>query len=132
MTSPFEEYESLIIPCDCGEEACATWLELTPHGILAIEDADGLLLSIDLPEWLDDAMRSAMEAQAADAHVNQPLASTELSVWPEPTVEEPDLETLADWIYEGGGCEATDGCWIEEDGTCVHGHPSWLLALGLI
>jgi hypothetical protein len=33
---------------------------------------------------------------------------------------------------EDGGCEATDGCFVEPDGTCEHGQPSWLLALGLI
>ena len=29
-------------------------------------------------------------------------------------------------------CEATDGCIVEHDGTCQHGHPAWLLRLGLI
>ena len=45
--------------------------------------------------------------------------------------EPPDLETLRAWESEGG-CEATDGCWVEPDGTCPHGHPSWLLKLGYI
>ena len=31
-----------------------------------------------------------------------------------------------------GLAEATDGCVIEPDGVCEHGHPSWLLELGLI
>ena len=33
-----------------------------------------------------------------------------------------------------GGCEAAcpHGCWVEPDGTCPHGNPSWLLKLGLI
>jgi hypothetical protein len=31
-----------------------------------------------------------------------------------------------------GGCEALDGCWVEPDGTCEHGEPSWLLRLGYI
>ena len=52
--------------------------------------------------------------------------------WPEPTEEEPDLETLEEWLWEDGGCEASDGCWVEGDGICPHGHPSWLLRLGLI
>ena len=52
--------------------------------------------------------------------------------WPEPTTEKPDLEMLEDWIKEDGGCEATDGCWVEPDGVCQHGHPSWLLRLGWI
>lgn len=51
--------------------------------------------------------------------------------WPEPTTERPDIETLDEW-HSDGGCEATDGCWVEPDGVCEHGHPSWLLRLGLI
>lgn len=53
-------------------------------------------------------------------------------LWPLPTVDEPDLETLEQWMVEDSGCEATDGCFVEPDGTCPHGHPSWLLKLGLI
>jgi hypothetical protein len=44
----------------------------------------------------------------------------------------PDLETLQRWQDEEGGCEATDGCWVEPDGICSHGCKSWLLDLGLI
>jgi hypothetical protein len=46
--------------------------------------------------------------------------------------EQPDLETLIEWFTEDAGCEATDGCWVEPDGTCQHGHQSWFLVLGLI
>jgi hypothetical protein len=56
--------------------------------------------------------------------------STRLA-WPAPTTDEPDLETLEEWSADGG-CEATDGCWVEPDGTCEHLHPSWLLQLGMI
>ena len=52
-------------------------------------------------------------------------------VYPEPTEDEPDLDTLIEWM-EDGTCEATDGCTTEPDGVCPHGHPSWLLHLGLI
>jgi len=45
--------------------------------------------------------------------------------------EEPDTETLAEWMSDDG-CEAIDGCWVEPDGKCEHGQPSWLLYLGLI
>lgn len=45
--------------------------------------------------------------------------------------EPPDLETLMSWEADGY-CEATDGCVVEPDGTCTHGHRSWLLELGLI
>ena len=45
--------------------------------------------------------------------------------------EEPSEEQLAEWMEEGG-CEATDGCWVEHDGVCPHGKKSWFLELGLI
>lgn len=48
-----------------------------------------------------------------------------------PTTDTPDDETLEFWIYDGV-CEATDGCRVEPDGDCPHGHDSWLLHLGLI
>lgn len=44
----------------------------------------------------------------------------------------PDMNTLEDWMFEDGGCEATDGCWVETDGICEHGHKSWMLTMGLI
>lgn len=43
----------------------------------------------------------------------------------------PSIEQLEEWESDGG-CEATDGCWVEPDGTCEHGKRSWLLVLGLI
>ena len=51
--------------------------------------------------------------------------------WPEPTDPEPEIGTLIRWEMDGDN-EATDGCRIEPDGTCEHGHPSWLLYLGMI
>lgn len=51
--------------------------------------------------------------------------------WPEPTEPEPTFEELQDYENDGG-CEATDGCWVEPDGVCPHGHPSWLIRAGLI
>ena len=44
----------------------------------------------------------------------------------------PSLEELHRQLEEDGGCEAIDGCFVEPDGTCEHGQPSWLLALALI
>ena len=56
--------------------------------------------------------------------------------FPKPTIDEPRTseemyEVLRDVEMEGT-CEATDGCWVEPDGICEHGHPSWLLYWGLI
>jgi len=43
----------------------------------------------------------------------------------------PSIATLNRWMNDGGA-EATDGCWVEPDGTCPHGRSSWLIVLGLI
>jgi hypothetical protein len=51
----------------------------------------------------------------------------------EAEVEVPTFGDLEEWMYQGG-CEAVCeyGCWVEPDGHCEHGKPSWLLHLGLI
>jgi len=46
-------------------------------------------------------------------------------------MQEPSIEQLEEWAEEGG-CEATDGCWVEMDGHCEHGNPSWFIELYLI
>jgi len=51
--------------------------------------------------------------------------------YPKPTEDRPDMEQLEEWVFDSV-CEATDGCEVEHDGSCEHGHPSWLLRLGLI
>jgi hypothetical protein len=51
--------------------------------------------------------------------------------WPDATTEEPTLQTLMEWVDEGG-CQATDGCWLAQDAdACEHGYPSWAIVLGL-
>lgn len=52
--------------------------------------------------------------------------------WPKPTAKPPSFDEIMEMVDEDGGCEATDGCWVEPDGMCPHGHPSWLLRLGMI
>lgn len=47
------------------------------------------------------------------------------------TCKVPCVKTLEKWSNDCG-CKAVDGCWVEPDGTCDHGHPSWLLALGYV
>ena len=50
-----------------------------------------------------------------------------------PRLKPPDIGTLMQWETEGG-CEAAcpHGCWVEPDGRCPHGKPSWLIVMGLI
>jgi hypothetical protein len=51
--------------------------------------------------------------------------------YPEPTVDTPSMGEAEYWVMDGV-CEATDGCTVEPDGVCPHGHPSWLIAMGVI
>ena len=45
----------------------------------------------------------------------------------------PDVSELTEWNREGG-CECCGpcACWIEPDGECAEGFPSWLRILGYI
>ena len=43
----------------------------------------------------------------------------------------PSFKTLEEWS-NACGCESLDGCWVEPDGQCEHGYPSWLRAMNLI
>jgi hypothetical protein len=85
-----------------------------------------ILLMAKFP--IDGLLRIHESMRGAIEKINGML----LPKYPEPTTDEPDLETLEEWMIDDGGCEATDGCWVEPDGTCPHGHPSWFLRLGLI
>lgn len=48
------------------------------------------------------------------------------------TVATPDLIDIMRDSEDYGTCEATDGCTVEPDGTCPHGHQSWMIILGVI
>ena len=76
-------------------------------------------------------MRGADVLAEAVNKLDALLAELQIRLWPEPTTPQPDFETLEAWFWDGC-CEATDGCLVEPDGRCSHGHPSWLLKLGLI
>lgn len=47
------------------------------------------------------------------------------------TTPVPEVAQLEEWMSDAG-CQATDGCWVEPDGKCEHGHSSWMLHMGLI
>lgn len=51
--------------------------------------------------------------------------------YPTPTAAEPTFDELEEWVNDGVA-KATDGCYVEPDGTCEHGHPSWLLKYGIV
>jgi len=69
------------------------------------------------------------------------MTKVDCNDWPEPTwpsyfdddeEKEEYLQEQEDDAMNRGHCEATDGCMVESDGTCEHGHPSWLLREGWI
>lgn len=47
------------------------------------------------------------------------------------TVDESPIELISRWFLDVQ-CEAIDGCVVEQDGICPHGHPSLLVYFGLI
>lgn len=49
----------------------------------------------------------------------------------EPTSDYPSDEQVEEWCFDSV-VEATDGCEVEPDGWCPHGHVSWLIYLNLI
>lgn len=51
--------------------------------------------------------------------------------WPTPKEDEPEDEELSEMVFDGVA-SATDGCSVEPDGVCEHGHPSWLLRKGVM
>lgn len=57
---------------------------------------------------------------------NQPLGKPN-----RPTTKEPSQATIERWV-NNGKARATDGCWVEADGVCVHGHEAWPRYLGWI
>lgn len=47
------------------------------------------------------------------------------------TMKTPSIATLERWLNDGVA-KATDGCRVEPDGSCPHGHNSWMKVLGMI
>lgn len=105
--------------------------------LITLEENDGLCLDNEeerqqLAAILASALITASHQDPEPG--TQPVVAQQeykQSRWPTPTTERPDLETLEEW-HSDCGCEATDGCWVESDGVCEHGHPSWLLQFGMI
>lgn len=52
--------------------------------------------------------------------------------YPTPTVDQPSDDEIGAMLVDAIDTEATDGCQVEPDGLCPHGHPSWLIVLKLI
>ena len=70
-------------------------------------------------------MTDSMNAEGGD--VSQYLNDA----YPTPTTREPDIDELEMAVFDGE-CPATDGCIVETDGCCPHGHVSWLRYLGIV
>lgn len=52
--------------------------------------------------------------------------------WKRVTRKPPTLVTVARRAALSETNYATDGCKVEPDGVCQHGHPSWALVYGVI
>jgi hypothetical protein len=75
----------------------------------------------------------ASQGQSLGIPPSPATASPAIESGARPKLKPPEIETLIAREAEGG-CEAacTDHYWVEPDGVCPHGHPSWLRKLGLI
>lgn len=49
-----------------------------------------------------------------------------------PTGSRPSWDELEAMVMDYLPVEATDGCVVESDGACAHGHVSWLIYLRLV
>lgn len=78
--------------------------------------------------WFDEDIPESVE-YAYNIEGNTPARwpSTPVSSLPDPPSEDELMDMFMD-----GECTATDGCLVEPDGVCPHGHKSWLLVLGMI
>ena len=47
------------------------------------------------------------------------------------TTKVPGMRSLENMAFNGIA-RATDGCKVEPDGECYHGHSSWLVVVGVI
>jgi hypothetical protein len=70
-------------------------------------------------------LKAGLDMEAAIAHLRIKGYKAE------PCDAPPTLATMERWS-DNGIARATDGCRVEPDGTCPHGHKSWLLVLGCI
>ena len=90
-----------------------------PHKTVKIKIQDGVAEVVERPPGIEVEIVTVdpqeEKSNPCDADLSNP----------------PTIATLQEWESEGG-CEATDGCWVEPDGRCEHGCPSWLLVMGLI
>jgi len=60
-----------------------------------------------------------------------PRCAGDLSQKHKPTTKAPSLATMERWS-DSGIARASDGCKVEPDGRCPHGHSSWMRLLGII
>jgi hypothetical protein len=102
-------------------------LDLAHGELFVIDPKHQAALAYFADSWAD-ILRAQGWIEDADKCITQP------QTWPEKDepAQPPAVQDLWDWLDEYGKCLATDGCWTDVDGTCEHGHPSWLVVLGLV
>jgi hypothetical protein len=108
-------------------------------GIWAVADLDlgsGEPLIIDEPHQaalasLTDAWAEYLRAQGWIGGASKCITQQQVRSEGEETSQPPSEEELWDWLDEYGTCKTPDGCWVEPPEVCAHGHPSWLVKLGL-
>jgi hypothetical protein len=97
-------------------------------GELIVTDAKNQAALACFADFWAEVLRLQGWVGGAEKRISHPHSWPDQAASPQP----PDEATLWNWVDEYGKCLATDACWVEPDGTCEHGHKSWLLELGLI
>ncbi len=109
-----------------GRQICANLDAETGEWIASDEDEQAALADFS------DAFAEILRSQQWIGKGSKRYVGPTYLGSPDPMMDAPDPETMMQWMEEEGGCEATDGCWVEPDGVCPHGYQSWLLVLGMI
>lgn len=79
----------------------------------------------------DPAVRDALTwRRPAPEPLSEPFTDDTFT-WGGEVLPTPSTEQVRAWVFDSV-CEALDGCTVEPDGTCPHGAPSWLRALGMV
>ena len=60
-----------------------------------------------------------------------PRCAGDTTVKHKATTKAPSIATMERWSNDGVA-KATDGCRVEPDGKCEHGHSSWIRMMGYI
>jgi hypothetical protein len=110
-----------------GHYSCAD-LEMGSGELLVTDPRHQAALAVFADSWAE-----TLRAQGWIGGASKCITHPQTGPADEPAAQQPPaIADLWDWVDEYGKCPAADDCWVEPDGVCEHGYPSWLVELGLL